>query len=100
MASHMNTWSRETAKAGRHSRVSNTKPPACWALSHTSNAWGGSWLGGSNEPMLTATSANQKQRRQSQRMMMEQVFGNEKGLPKKAFEFWLPDLDSNQGPAD
>ncbi|MDI3509236.1 MAG: hypothetical protein PWQ61_1, partial [Betaproteobacteria bacterium] len=41
-----------------------------------------------------------KQRRQSQRMMMEQVFGNEKGLPKKAFEFWLPDLDSNQGPAD
>ena len=29
---------------------------------------------------------------------------NDKGLPKKAFIFnylfWLPDLDSNQGPAD
>jgi hypothetical protein len=29
---------------------------------------------------------------------------NDKGLPKKAFVFnalfWLPDLDSNQGPAD
>ena len=29
---------------------------------------------------------------------------NDKGLPKKAFEIntsiWLPDLDSNQGPAD
>jgi hypothetical protein len=28
----------------------------------------------------------------------------QKGLPKKAFQinylFWLPDLDSNQGPAD
>jgi hypothetical protein len=32
------------------------------------------------------------------------MVGNGKSLPKKAFYFaavfWLPDLDSNQGPAD
>jgi hypothetical protein len=40
----------------------------------------------------------------SNRLYHERKTRNDKSLPKKAFVFnmlfWLPDLDSNQGPAD